>query len=60
MEVYGTEQSDRVKQRCNREFWAVLFWGFFLREALSVHVPKTFPFISPPHPISLISSASPV
>lgn len=27
MEVYGTERSNRVKQRWNREFWAVLFCG---------------------------------
>lgn len=34
MEVYGTEQSDRVKQRWNREFWAVLFWVFPQRGAV--------------------------
>lgn len=64
MEVYGTERSDRVERRWNREFWAVLFYGgtFFPREMLSVHVWKTFPapLISPPHTTSHISSASPV
>ncbi len=64
MEVYGTERSERVKQRWDGEFWAVHFvlLELFPRETLSVHVRKTFPaaLISPPHTTSHLSSASPV
>lgn len=40
MEVYGTEQSDRVKQKWNREFWTVLFYvSFFFSFLFSVEFP---------------------
>lgn len=41
MEVYGTEQSERVKQKWNREFWMVPFYVsfFFLLPFFSVEFP---------------------
>lgn len=66
MEVYGTERSDGVKRRSNREFWAVLFSGRTSHPPSERCCPSTFgkhfltALISPPRTTSHISSASPV